>query len=118
RVKLSARDWFRVHLSAHGPVHFSLQEIHRYSHPDCPASLLYLGSDVATCLFERFGDLIYDQQTAIPLSLWRAHSISAIQVPAIHVCDLTHGQTLSSLRVDLTALMHNELEVAQAWGLA
>ncbi len=73
---------------------------------------------MATCLFERFGDEIYDQKRAIAKSLWQAHSVSTVRIPEIHVCDLTNAKTLSALMVDLSALMHPELKTPQAWGQA
>jgi hypothetical protein len=80
--------------------------------------MVYLGSDTATCLFERFGDEMYDRGRAIAQSLWRAHSVSTIRVPEIHVCDLTNARTLSGLMVDLGALAHHDLRTPQEWGLA
>jgi len=61
---------------------------------------------------------MYDRALAIASSLWQAQGITAIRVPAIHVCDLTNARTLSALRVDLSALMHNDLKTPQEWGLA
>jgi hypothetical protein len=61
---------------------------------------------------------LYDRALALAFSLWQAHSITAIRVPAIHVCDLTNAKTLSALRVDLSALMHNDIKTPQQWGLA
>jgi hypothetical protein len=99
-------------------VFFSLNPSHRFSHQDCPYPIIYLAADVDTCLFERFGDKTYDQGNTIPESLWDAHSVSTIQVPDVHVCDLTRPKTLSALRVDLGALMHNDLSTPQSWGKA
>jgi hypothetical protein len=50
------RNWFRVHPTLHSPRHFSLNPAHRFSHKDCPYPILYLGVNIDTCLFERFGD--------------------------------------------------------------
>src|SRR3954471_19128844 len=50
------RLWYRVHQSKFDAIHFSLRDVHRFSHPQCPYSCLYLACDIATCLFERFGD--------------------------------------------------------------
>jgi hypothetical protein len=61
---------------------------------------------------------LYDRALALAFSLWQAHSITAIRVPAIHVCDLTNAKTLSALRADLSALMHNDIKTPQEWGLA
>jgi RES domain len=118
RKKEGPRLWYRVHQSRFEAIHFSLRGIHRFSHPDCPDSLLYLACDTATCLFERFGDELYDRALALAFSLWQSHSITAIPVPPIHVCDLTNAKTLSALRVDLSALMHNDIKTPQQWGLA
>src|ERR1041385_3104745 len=117
-TRLGPRLWCRVHQSKFGAIHFSLRDIHRFSHPDCPDSFLYLGCDTATCLFERFGDEMYERALAIACSLWQGHSLTGIRVPALHVCDLTKAKTLSALRVDLSALMHNDLKTPQQWGLA
>ncbi len=79
--------------------------------------MLYLGADIDTCLFERFGDMVYDRDKALPQSLWNAHSVSMIQVPELRVCDLTNARTLSAMMVDLSALMHNDISAPQQWGL-
>jgi hypothetical protein len=92
--------------------------IHRFSHPSSLYAILYLADDVSTCLFERFGDLAYDDQMAIPKSLWDAHSITTIHTPELQVCDLADDITLSVLRVDLNGLLTHRLAVPQRWGLA
>jgi hypothetical protein len=118
RTRQAGRDWFRIHQSGQSPVHFSVDAHHRYSHKDCSFPILYLAADIQTCLFERFGDKAYDNQNAISQSLWSAHCVSTIWVPKIHVCDLTNSRTLTSLRVDLSALMHTAIAAPQEWGLA
>jgi RES domain len=118
RTRQPARSWFRVHQSRYPAVYFSLNTRHRYSHKECQYPLLYVGVDLDTCLFERFGDRAYDNQKAINESRWNSHRISTIQVPGLHVCDLTNAKTLSTLMVDLSALMHNEIATPQEWGLA
>jgi hypothetical protein len=118
RTRQPGRNWFRVHQSRHSPVHFSLDAHHRYSHKNCPYPLLYLGADIHTCLFERFGDRAYDTENAISQSLWNAHVVSAVQVPDLQVCDLTNARTLASLRVDLSALLHTSIAAPQEWGVA
>jgi hypothetical protein len=35
--------------------HFSINAAHRFSHLDCHCAVLYLGPNLDTCLFERFG---------------------------------------------------------------
>jgi hypothetical protein len=118
RTRQPARNWFRVHRSGFAATYFSLSVSHRFSHKESPYSLLYLGVDTDTCLFERFGDTAYDGNRAIPQTLWEAHSVSIVQVPEIHVCDLTNAKTLSAMMADLSALMHNALSAPQDWGSA
>jgi hypothetical protein len=118
RTRQPARNWFRVHQSRFSAAHFSLVTHHRYSHQDCQYPVLYLGVDIGTCLFERFGDIAYDRQKSVPQALWNAHVVSTVQVPEIRVCDLTNAKTLSVLLADLSALMHIEVSAPQEWGLA
>ena len=118
RTRQPARNWFRVHQARQSATRFSLNTAHRYSQQDRPHPVLYLGADIDTCLFERFGDQAYDNQKALSRSLWEAHCASAIYVPEIQVCDLTSAKTLSALMVDLSALMHTRVAAPQAWGLA
>jgi hypothetical protein len=118
RTRQPARGWFRIHQSRYDAAHFSLSTQHRFSHPDCPCPFLYLGADAGTCLFERFGDTLYDGKMVIPQTLWDTHSISLVEVPEIHVCDVMHARTLSAMMADLSALMHVELRIPQEWGLA
>lgn len=118
RSRQRARHWFRVHLSGFAATHFSLSMNHRFSHKDCPYSFLYLGVDTETCLFERFGDTAYDGNKAVPQALWAVHIVSMVQVPEIHVCELTKTKTLSAIMADLSALMHNDISAPQEWGLA
>ena len=117
RTRQPARNWYRVHESRYAGAYFSLSPHHRFSRKDCPYLFLYLGVDVDTCLFERFGDLAYDSQKAIPQALWAGHSISMIQVPETHVCDLSNAKTLSAMMVDLSTLMHIDVSTPQEWGL-
>lgn len=118
RTQQPVRNWFRVHQTIHSPRYFNLNPAHRFSHKDCPYPTLYLGVNIDTCLFERFGDEAYDGAKTLSQSLWNAHSVSLLQVPPICLCDLTKPETLSALRVDLMALMNEKLEVPQQWGLA
>jgi hypothetical protein len=117
-IRQPARSWFRIHQSNHHAVHFCLMPTHRFSHPACRFDFLYLSVDIETCLFERFGDTAYDNQKTVAGSLWNAHSLSPVRVEEVFVCDLTNTKTLSALTVDLSALMHTDLQTPQAWGLA
>ncbi|MGV3773274.1 MAG: RES family NAD+ phosphorylase [Verrucomicrobiales bacterium] len=118
QARQAARPWFRVHQTKHTAIYFSLTPIHRFSHPSCPHKMLYVAIDPATCLWERFGDQIFDNAHALPRTLWEDASISIIDVPALHLCDVSAMSGRNALAVDLTALMNNDLSVPQAWGLA
>lgn len=118
RTRQPARNWFRVHPARYPATFFSLNSVHRFSHPGCKFPFLYLAVDLDTCLFERFGDTAYNQRKTIAKSLWKAHKGSTIRLPELRVCDLTSEKTLSALMVDLSALMHTDLDAPQAWGLA
>jgi RES domain len=113
-----ARSWYRIHLSAHSAIYFSLVPTHRFSHPDCPHKFLYVAIDPQTCLWERFGDLMFDGGHALPRTQWEDTSVSAIDVPPLHLCDLANTNTRGALTVDLTALMNDDISVPQQWGLA
>lgn len=112
-----ARHWFRVQQSVHAGLQFGLKPFHRFSHQACPWPILYLAASIDTCLFERFGDEVYDRQKAIPHSLWDAYCVCTVKVPELQVCDLARTKTLTSMRADLSALMHNDLAAPQEWGL-
>lgn len=118
RTRIPARSWFRVHRSKRDPIHFTIDAAHRFSHLDCTAPLLYMGADIETCLWERFGDTMFDGEHHLPASLWLASSVSEIHLPEIHVCDLTSTATRNRLHVDLSALTSFDLSIPQAWGLA
>lgn len=80
--------------------------------------MLYLGMDARTCLWERFGDLMYDGRHVLPRQLWAKTVLTEISVPGLRTCDLTKERTRSAMTVDMTALTSHELSVPQAWGLA
>ncbi len=112
-----ARTWFRVHASAHRAIHFTLNPLHRYSHPNCPFKILYVAIDPETCLFERFGDNLYDNALHLPQTIWDDTMISTIEAPLFHLCDLSTTKTRTALTVDLAALMSADITVPQQWGL-
>jgi len=118
RVRLPARTWYRVHPTAHDAISFSLNPAHRFSHRDCPYKFLYLGTDLQTCLWERFGDTVFDQDHRLLKALWMGTSVSVIKLPPLSVCDLGKTGVRNALNVDMTALMSYDLSVPQAWGLA
>jgi RES domain-containing protein len=116
--RLAARTWYRVHSASHKAISFGLNPAHRFSHPTCPYRFLYLGADLETCLWERFGDTVFDQDHRVLKALWMSISASAIQVPRLSVCDFGSTGMRNALNVDMTALMSYDLSVSQAWGLA
>lgn len=118
RSRQIARAWFRVHPRTRDAAFFSLKPTHRYSHPDCPYPLLYVAIDVETCLWEIFGDAVFDHGRALPRTQWDDLMISLVHVPQLDLCDLSRTSTRSTLAVDLTALMNDDLTIPQRWGLA
>jgi hypothetical protein len=98
-------------------IHFTLKPTHRYSHPNCPYPILYVAMDAGTCLWERFGDNVFDHGYTLPKTQWDDQMISTIEVPRLYLCDLSKTATRSALTVDLTALMNDDLTVPQQWGL-
>ena len=118
RTRQIARAWFRIHQSGHSAIYFSLNPTHRFSHPHCPHKMLYVAMDSPTCLWECFGDRLFDGNHRLPRTVWDDASISTVEVPPLHLCDLSSVNTRGALAVDLTALMNDDLAVPQAWGLA
>ncbi len=66
QTREGARVWWKIHRPARDPTLFSLQSTHRYSHPNCPHPILYVGIDPATCLWEVFGDTLFDNGRVLP----------------------------------------------------
>lgn len=118
RARQPARKWFRAHPRGNRAISFSLKPTHRYSHPECPCSILYLAIDAESCLWEVFGDTVFDRGRALPKTLWDVMVISVVDVPSLRVCDLSRSSTRSALGVDLSALMSADLAVPQQWCLA
>ena len=117
RTRQIARTWHRVHPKGFKALYFSLNPSHRFSHPKCPYKILYVAIDPETCLFERFGDTLYDTKHHLPQTLWDSTAISTVEAPPFHLCDLSTTTTRTTLTVDLTALMNADLAVPQQWGL-
>jgi hypothetical protein len=118
QARLPARVWSRVHPASQHAIAFGLNPAHRFSHPDCPFKFLYVGTDLATCLWERFGDTVFDQDHRVAKTIWMETNISMLKLPPLQVCDLGKTEVRNALRVDLTALMSPDLSVPQSWGLA
>ncbi len=109
----------RVHSAQFPAISFRLNPDHRFSHPDAPGGLLYLGENLETCLWECFGDAILDKGLEITRALWQSRMVSRITFAAAPIlCDLTILSVRRTLGVDLSAMKHTELGVPPAWGLA
>lgn len=112
------RGWFRVHKAGSPPILFGKFPHHRFSHPDCPFQLLYLGATIQTCLWEVFGDDVFQGNRAISTGRWRGCSLSQIVVPELKVCAVSLERTRDAMSVDKASLLAADLTVPQAWCLA
>src|SRR5438105_2379585 len=83
RTRQIARAWFKVHPRSYDAISFALKPTHRYSHPNCPHPILYAGIDPDTCLWEVFGDAIFDHRHVLPKTQWDDLMISTIEVPPL-----------------------------------
>lgn len=112
------RHWFRVHKSDSSPIVFGTFAHHRFSHPDCPYLLLYVGATIQTCLWEVFGDDIFLGKRTISGGKWQGSSVSQITVPEVRVCAVSLERTRDAMGVDKAGLFAADLTIPQAWGLA
>ena len=118
RRRQAGRKWFRVERVDSASLNFGLAPHHRFSPPDSPYPVLYLGSDPATCLWERFGDVMFDGNHTIPRNQWAASILTEIRVGELSVCDLADARVRAAMMVDVAALTSNDFAVTHAWGLA
>jgi hypothetical protein len=112
------RAWFRVHKSGSPAVQFGKLSHHRFSHPNCPFPLLYVGASIATCLGEYFGDDVLQGQRVISAAKWNGCSLSRIVVPQLNVCAVSLERTRDAMGMDKASLLAIDLSAPQAWGLA
>ena len=112
------RAWFRVHPVGASAVPFGVRSHHRFSHPDSPHGLLYLGSSLSTCLWEVFGDDVFNGQRVISAAKWTGCGASRITVPELRVCAVTSERMREAMGVDKASLLAADLRISQAWGLA
>lgn len=113
-----ARAWFRVHRKDVSALDFGIHDFHRFSHPACPYPLLYVASTLATCLWEVFGDDVFQGRRVIAASRWNGRMASQITLPELRVCALSLETTREALGVDKGSLLAGDLSVPQEWGLA
>ncbi len=111
------QEAFRIHSAKFPAVSFRLNPEHRFSHPDAPGGLLYMGEDLETCLWECFGDQILNHSAIARVDWGRRLSKIAWTIP-LNLCDLTLLSVRRTLGLDLSAMKHTELDVPQAWGRA
>ena len=113
-----SRAWFRVHRSDAPALEFGLHPFHRFSHARCPYPVLYLGPTVQTCLWEIFGDDLFQGSRTIAAAKWAVRCVSRITVPELRVCALSLEKTRDTMSVDKPSLLTPDLAVPQEWGLA
>lgn len=112
------RHWFRIHPTGFPALLFRSLPHHRFSHPDGPFPLLYLGATIQTCLWEVFGDDVFLGKRAISSARWSGYCISQILVPAVNICATTLERTRDAMNVDKASLMAADLTIPQAWSVA
>ncbi|MGF1656895.1 MAG: RES family NAD+ phosphorylase [Verrucomicrobiales bacterium] len=113
----SEQVWWKLHLTTRSPVWFSCNPGHRFS----PAGLdvLYLGQSVFTCIMEVFGDELLGGSRTLSLAAWTHRTASRVKLlRPLAVCNLASPSVRTALGCDLSALMHTELAVPQAWAKA
>jgi hypothetical protein len=113
-----SRSWFRVHRSRVPALDFRTQPFHRFSHPDSPYPLLYVGPNLATCLWEVFGDDVFQGDRTIAGTKWAGRCLSQITLPELKVCAVSLEATREAMGVDKGSLLATDLGVPQDWGLA
>ncbi len=112
------RIWFRAHKTGSPAISFGKLAHHRFSHPNCPLPLLYVGANIQTCLWECFGDDVFQGKRAISAGKWRGTCLSQIVVPELKVCAISQARTRDTMSVDKASLLAADLNIPQAWGLA
>ena len=112
------RIWFRAHWSGAAAVIFGNFPHHRFSHPHSPFPLLYVGATIQACLWEVFGDDIFQGQRSVSLAKWSGYCVSQIVVPELKVCAVNLERTRDAMSVDKASLMATDFSVPQEWGLA
>ena len=112
------RNWFRVHRTGGSAVHFGISPHHRFSHANCPYPFLYAGVNLSVCLWEYFGDDIFNGHHAISAGKWNGCSLSRIKVPQMKACAASLETTRNAMGVDKASLLAADITVPQDWGLA
>jgi hypothetical protein len=113
-----ARAWFRVHRTDVPALDFGIHEYHRFSHARCRYPLLYVGPNIPTCLWEVFGDDLFQGDCTVAFSKWTGRCVSRIAVPELKVCAVSTERTREAMAVDKSSLLADDLGIPQQWGLA
>lgn len=71
-----------------------------------------------TCLWEYFGDDLFQGKRVISAAKWSGSLISQIVIPDLKVCAVSLERTRDAMSVDRASLLAADLNVPQAWGLA
>jgi len=80
--------------------------------------MLYVGPNVSTCLWEVFGDDVFQGRHTIAAGKWSGRCVSQISVPELRVCAVSLEKTREVMGVDKANLLATELSIPQEWGLA
>lgn len=113
-----ARNWFRVHRLGSPAILFGKFPHHRFSHPDLSFPLLYAGTTIQTCLWEVFGDDVFQGRRTLSAGKWFGCCVSRIVVPELRVCAVSLERTRDAISVDKASLLAADLSISQSWGLA
>jgi hypothetical protein len=108
--------WFRIHKSGSPAVQFGKFPHHRFSHPKCPFDLAYLGATIQTCLWEIFGDDLFQGKRVIAAGKWNGCQLSQIIIPGLKVCAVSLERTRDAMNVDKASLLAADLSIPQEWG--
>jgi hypothetical protein len=79
---------------------------------------LYVGPNLQTCLWEVFGDDVFQGNRTIASTRWLGRRVTQIRVPELRVCAVSLESTRDVMGVDKSSLLAADLSVPQAWGLA
>ncbi len=112
------RSWFRVHRAGAPALDFGIHAFHRFSHAQCPYPLLYVGPNIQTCLWEVFGDDVFQGLRTIAASKWTGRRVSRIAVPELKVCAISTEKTRDAMGVEKGSLLTADFTITQEWGLA
>jgi hypothetical protein len=114
------RTWYRLHACAHGALFFNRQPVARFNAPAGEYGTMYMGSELACCFVETFGQLDTPAGTTVR-SVSQAQLLAAslseiVPLRPLALVDLI-GPGLRRLDADARLFAGNHAE-AQQWGRA